>query len=140
MLVARDDGPLTAADTAATGRLAARLAAVPAVRQVQDLGVSRDQQADQLLVLARISTASPGPAGHLVDGLRQAIGGSALPGGLRAHLAGPVTAGIDASRASHSSGNLGEDLSIVFILVLLLVVFRAVLAPLLTLAPAVLVT
>ena len=75
-----------------------------------------------------------------MDGLRQAIGGSALPGGLRAHLAGPVAAGIDTSRASHSSGNLGEDLSIVFILVLLLMVFRAVLAPLLTLAPAVLVT
>ena len=140
VLVARDGGPLTATDTAATGRLAARLAAVPAVRQVQDLGVSADRQAVQLLVLARVNTSSPGPAEHLVDGLRQAIGGSALPGGLRAHLAGPVAAGIDTSRASHSSGNLGEDLSIVFILVLLLMVFRAVLAPLLTLAPAVLVT
>jgi len=140
VLVARDDGRLTAADTSATGRLAARLAAVPAVRQVQNLGVSADRQAVQLLVLAQVNTSSPGPAEHLVDSLRQAIGGSALPGGLRAHLAGPVAAGVDASRASHSSGNLGEDLSIVFILVLLLVVFRAVLAPLLTLAPAVLVT
>ena len=110
------------------------------MRQVQDLGVSADRQAVQLLVLAQVNISSPGPAEHLVDGLRQAIGGSALPGGLRAHLAGPVAAGIDVSRASHSSGNLGEDLSIVFILVLLLVVFRALLAPLLTLAPAVLVT
>jgi RND superfamily putative drug exporter len=140
VLVARAGGPLTAADTAATGRLGARLAAVPAVRQVQDLGVSSDRQAAQLLVLARIDVNSEGPAGQLVDGLRRAIGMSALPPGLRAHLAGPVAAQTDVSRASNSSGDLGEDLSIVFILVLLLVVFRAVLAPLLTLAPAVLVT
>ena len=140
VLVARAGGPLTAADTAAAGRLATRLAAVPAVRQVQDLGVSSDRQAAELLVLARIDVSNPGPGGQLVDGLRRAIAASALPPGLSAHLAGPVATQTDASRASHSSGNLGEDLSIVFILVLLLVVFRAALAPLLTLAPAVLVT
>jgi predicted exporter len=36
--------------------------------------------------------------------------------------------------------NLGQDLSILFIVILLLMVFRSLLAPLLTLAPAVLVT
>jgi RND superfamily putative drug exporter len=140
VLVARDGGPLTAADTAATGRLAARLAAVPAVRQVQNLGVSADRRAVQLLVLARIDVSNPGPSEQLVDGLRQAITARALPPGLRAHLAGPVAVQTDVNRSAHSSGNLGEDLSIVFILVLLMAVFRAVLAPLLTLAPAVLVT
>ena len=90
VLVARDGGPLTAADTAATGRLAARLAAVPAVRQVQNLGVSADRRAVQLLVLARIDVSNPGPSEQLVDGLRRAIAARALPPGLRAHLAGPV--------------------------------------------------
>ena len=41
----------------------------------------------------------------------------------------------DASQSSGRSADLGEYLSIVFIVVLLLVVFRSVLAPLLTLAP-----
>jgi RND superfamily putative drug exporter len=140
VLVARAGGPLTAADTAATGLLAARLAAVPAVRQVQNLGVSADRRAVQLLVLARIDVSNPGPSQQLVDGLRRAITARPLPPGLQAHVAGPIAAQTDASRASHSSGNLGEDLSIVFILVLLVAVFRAALAPLLTLAPAVLVT
>jgi RND superfamily putative drug exporter len=74
-----------------------------------------------------------------VTGLRHAIAAGALPGGLRAHLAGPLATQADASQSPGRAGSLGEDLSIVFILVLLLLVFRALLAPVLTLAPAVLV-
>src|SRR5262249_62384863 len=65
---------------------------------------------------------------------------SALPSGLHVHLAGQVAAQADASEAGDRTVNLGLDLSILFILVLLIVVFRSLLAPLLTLAPAVLVT
>jgi len=59
---------------------------------------------------------------------------------LHAHLAGPVAAQADASQDGQRAINLGQDLSILFIVALLLVVFRSLLAPLLTLAPAVLVT
>src|SRR5580692_297646 len=86
VVIAHGGGTVTATDTAAIGRLAARLAKVTDVQQVKDLGDSPDRQAAQLEVLA------------------------------------------------------GLNLSIVFIVALLLVVFRALLAPLLTLAPAVLVT
>jgi uncharacterized membrane protein YdfJ with MMPL/SSD domain len=51
-----------------------------------------------------------------------------------------VAAQADADQADQKAVNLAQDLSIVFIVVLLLVVFRSLLAPLLTLAPAVLVT
>src|SRR5205823_5787454 len=132
--------PLHAADLGAVERLEAGLARVTHVRQVRDLGVSRDGRAVQLQVLAAVNLDAPGPVQQLVTGLRHAIAGSALPGGLRAHLAGPLAAQADASQSSGRAGNLGEDLSIVFILVLLLAVFRALLAPVLTLAPAVLVT
>jgi len=57
-----------------------------------------------------------------------------------AHVAGQLAAEHDASQAATRTVNLSQDLSILFILVLLLVVFRSLLAPLLTLAPAVLVT
>jgi putative drug exporter of the RND superfamily len=110
------------------------------VQQVRDLGESRDHQAVQLEVLADLNLATPGPAQRLVAGLRQAIQASALPPDLHAHLAGPVAAQADASQADVRAVNLSQDLSIVFIVVLLLVVFRSLLAPLLTLAPAVLVT
>ena len=140
VVVARDQGTLTAADSSAIARLTARLATVTTVQRVDDLGVSRDGQAAQLQVLAAINLDAPGPAQDLATGLRHAIGTSALPPDLHAHLAGQLAAQADATQSSGRSVNLGEDLSIVFILVLLLVVFRSVLAPLLTLAPAVLVT
>ena len=140
VVIVRGGGRLTTADVTAVGRLAAGLAKVADVRQVKELGVSRDGQAAQLQVLASIDFGTNGPAQHLVAGLRRAIRASALPGGLHAHLAGHVAAQADAAEASQRTVSLGQDLSILFILALLLVVFRSVLAPLLTLAPAVLVT
>ena len=140
VVIARGSGPLTAADVAAAGPLAGALAKVAGVQRVKDLGVSADHRAVQLQVLAGIDLGSDGPARHLVAGLRRAVQGGALPGGLHAHLAGPVAAQADASQAGQRAISLGQDLSILFIVALLLVVFRSVLAPLLTIAPAVLVT
>jgi RND superfamily putative drug exporter len=137
VVIVRSGGRLTTSDVTAVDRLAGRLAKVADVRQVKDLGVSRDGHAAQVQVLANIDLGSDGPAQHLVAGLRHAIRASALPSDLHAHLAGQAAATADASQRTV---NLGLDLSILFILVLLLVVFRSVLAPLLTLAPAVLVT
>jgi putative drug exporter of the RND superfamily len=140
VVIARGSGTVTAADFTAIGRLTARLAKVADVQQVKDLGDSADRQAVQLEVLAGLNLATPGPAQRLVAGLRAAIAASALPPDLHAHLAGPAAAAADASQTSQKAVNLGQDLSILFIVALLLLVFRALLAPLLTLAPAVLVT
>jgi putative drug exporter of the RND superfamily len=140
VVIARGSGPVTASDTTVIERLAARLGKVSNVQRVKDLGDSADRQAVQLEVLARLDVATAGPAQQLVAGLREAIAASALPPDLSAHLAGPVAAQADASQTSQKATSLGEVLSIVFIVALLLVVFRALLAPLLTLAPALLVT
>jgi putative drug exporter of the RND superfamily len=140
VVIAHGGGTLTGADITAVERLTARLAKVADVQQVKDLGDSTDRQAVQLEVLARLNLATPGITQHLVTGLREAIAASALPRDLHAHLVGPVAAQADASQTNQKAVNLGKDLSIVFIVALLLVVFRALLAPLLTLAPAVLVT
>src|SRR6185437_6329795 len=140
VVIARDDGTVTSADTAAIGRLAARLGKVANVQQVKELGDSADRQAVQLEVLAGLDISTAGPEQQLVAGLRAAIAASALPVDLSAHLAGPVAAQADASQAGQKATSLGLELSVVLIVALLLVVFRAVLAPLLTLAPAALVT
>jgi len=140
VVVARDGGPLSGPDLAAVQRLTVRLATVADIQQVKDLGVSRDGRAVRLQALAAVNLDIEGAAQHLVSGLRHALSSGALPPGLHAHLAGPLAAQVDASQSSGRTVNLGEFLSIAFILVLLLVVFRSLLAPLLTLAPAVLVT
>jgi putative drug exporter of the RND superfamily len=140
VVIARSGGRFTTADVIAVERLAGALATVTHVQRVRDLGVSRDGQAAQLEVLTNIDLGSATPAVHLVAGLRRTIQASALPRDLHAHLAGQVAAQADASQSSQRTVNLGLDLSILFILALLIIVFRSVLAPLLTLAPAVLVT
>src|SRR5262245_50686785 len=140
VIIARSRGTLTALDLRAIERLRAELSKVTGVRQVRDLGVSGDGAASQLLVQASVNLDAQGPAERLTSRLRHAIQTTALPRDLQAHLAGQVAVQVDTGRTSHRAGNLGEYLSIVFILLLLLIVFRSVLAPLLTLAPAVLVT
>ena len=145
VVIARGSGAVTPADRTAIARLADRLAKVADVQQLKDLGESADHQAVQLEVLAGLDVAptatTPGPAQQqLVAGLRDAIAASALPPDLHGHLAGPVPAQADASQTNQKAVKLGLELSIVFIVALLLMVFRALLAPLLTLAPAVLVT
>lgn len=129
--------PLTAADEAAVSGLAGRLRAVPRVVTVRELGVSPDGAATQLAVeldvprFAADSTAKP-----TLLAVRGAISATPMPAGLTAHTAGQLASEIDGRRASAGTDNRTQLLSIVFILALLLAVFRSVLAPLVTLIPA----
>jgi len=139
VVVARGNGTLRPADVRAVERLSGVLLTVTHVQQVNDLGLSRDGHAAELQVMADVSMGAPGPDLQLISGLRHAIKSAGLPAGLDAHLAGSLAASVDTSQNSQRTLRIGQDLSILFILILLLVVFRAVLAPLLTLVPAVVV-
>jgi RND superfamily putative drug exporter len=130
VVVARDGGMLTAADQIAVEGLASRLAQAAHVQRVKDLGVSHDGRAVELQVLATVDLSVQGPVLDLTTGLRRAVQADALlPPGLSAHLAGQAATQADIARSSQQAGNLGQDLSIVFILALLLIVFRSLLAP-----------
>src|SRR5882672_12784825 len=61
---------------------------------------------------------------------------SGPPAGLQVHLAGQFAVNVDQQAKSGSTGNQVEGLSVIFILVLLLLIFRSLLAPLITLVPA----
>jgi RND superfamily putative drug exporter len=139
VVVARSDGTLTATDMDLIAGLATGLQKVTYVQQVKDLGISRDSRAAELQVLANVSSSAPGPDQQLVSGLRHTIASAGLPRYLHAHLAGPLAAAVDTSQNGQRTLKLGQDLSILFIVILLLIVFRAILAPLLTLVPAVVV-
>jgi RND superfamily putative drug exporter len=142
VVAARADGSLTPADQGAIGRLEQALAKVPGVTAVTDTGRSQDGQAEQLRVSAQIGSAADMSASTqrtLVADLRSAISGVALPAGLQVHLAGPVATSVDNNATSGMTGNRLQVLSVIFVLVLLLVVFRSALAPLVTVVPAFLV-
>jgi len=136
VVAAASPAKLTAADVTWLSTLRQDLTRVPTVVRVSDLGRSGDGQAEQLQV---VSTAGQGNADQLtslVKDLRSAIGTAGGPPGLQVHLAGPNAIQVDQQKKSGSTGNQEELVSIAFILILLLLIFRALLAPFITLIPA----
>jgi len=135
VVAARASGPLTAADVNALTALSAQFRQVPTVTAVKDLGRSPDGHADQLVVLASFN----GGQNHdtdLVNALRAKIAQAHLPAGLQAHLAGDIAIQVDQQKASGNTGNQLETVSALFIIVLLVLIFRSLSLALITLLPA----
>jgi RND superfamily putative drug exporter len=137
VLAATTSGPLTPADVSALTALQHELTTVPGVKRVQDVGRSANGQAEQLLALA--STAGGGNADYmknLVGGLRAKIASAGLPAGLRVHLAGDTAVQVDEQKASGNTGGQVQDLSLLFIILLLVLIFRSLTLALTTVVPA----
>ena len=140
VLASRPGGPLTAADNAAISREVTLLKAVPGVKAVHEVGISPDGKAAEIEVLAGGGLAGGGGGGEpLVDGLRATFPKAAAPGGLALHTAGVIASSVDNNASSNSTGNRTQLFALIFVVILLLLVFRAALAPLVTLLPAALV-
>jgi RND superfamily putative drug exporter len=136
LVAARSSGPLTPADLAAVGRAEQAAQQVPGVALVRDEGVSRDGRAAQALVtVTPAASNSTGASKAVVDGLRATFTHVGAPTGLSLHLTGQLAISVDASN-THSGAI--ATFTLVFVVVLLFVVYRAALAPLITLIPAVL--
>jgi putative drug exporter of the RND superfamily len=140
VVVSRTDGTLTAADAAYVQQLVATLAKVPHVKQVRDLGQSPDLVATQIQTLSNINLGQDAPSKTLIDDLREAVRGVPAPPGVQTNVAGQLADQIDVEAKSGNTGQRVQLLSVVFILVLLILIFRSPLAPLVTLGPAFLVT
>ena len=141
-VVAAADGPLTGPDFAALRSLPGRLARVPDVVSVRAAGISADGAAEQFTVLAALSQGvglSASAQASLCADLRATIGAAPPPAGLAVHLAGPVATRVDNNAVGTSSGSKVQWVSIAFVIVLLICVFRSVLAPLVAVIPAALV-
>jgi len=136
VVAAVSQGTLTTSDVAWLATLQHDLGTVKTVVAVHDLGRSADQQAEQLQVLSNVSGGDQTGITNLIDDLRAQISKAAPPAGMQVHLAGELAINVDQQAKSGSTGNQVEGLSVIFILILLLLIFRALLAPLVTLIPA----
>jgi RND superfamily putative drug exporter len=136
VVAAVSQGQLTAADVSYLSTLRQDFRSVPTVVRANDLGRSHDGQAEQLQVLSDVGQGDQAGMTKLVDNLRTAIARAGPPPGLQVHLAGAVAVQVDQQKKSGATGNQEEALTVVFILVLLLLIFRSLLAPLITLLPA----
>jgi RND superfamily putative drug exporter len=135
LVAGRADRPLSGADQAAFDRAEAAVGRVGSVLDVRDQGLSPDRRARRALVEFRPNVQFNN-ADALFSRLRAVIGSAGVPPGLSAHFAGPLAQAVDSRTQDKHNRALTSQLSILFIVVLLLVVFRAALAPLITLLPA----
>jgi putative drug exporter of the RND superfamily len=136
LVAARTAAPLTAADETALAALAGKLKSVPDVSKVIQAGVSPDGHASQLVILAsQLNGGSPDAALNLVNALRAKIASAGLPAGLQVHLAGDIAAAVDQQKASGNTGARVEQLSLLFIIILLVLIFRSLTLAITTLIP-----
>jgi RND superfamily putative drug exporter len=129
--------PLTPADTTALTQLSSQFLHVNNIASVRDLGVSPNGQAVQFVALARFTNSNNGDT-DIVSALRAKIADAHLPAGLQAHLAGDIAIQVDQQKASGNTGSQLQALSILFIVVLLVLIFRSLSLALTTLIPPVL--
>ncbi len=126
VVAATTSGPLTTTDTAALTTLQRSLATVPNVTKVIDAGQSTDGQAQQLVVLASAAgSGNQSYATNLVDDMRAKIRQAHLPAGLSAHVTGDFAVQVDQQKASGNTGNKVQSLSVLFVVLLLVLIFRS---------------
>jgi RND superfamily putative drug exporter len=145
VVAAVSSGTFSAADQSWLSTLQTDLGKVDTVTSVRALGDSVvpgpkgvSGQAAQIQVLSDVSTSDQGAMTKLVENLRSTITSASPPAGLQVHLAGQLAVAVDQQK---QSGNTGADVqggSFIFILILLLIIFRSLLAPLITVIPALL--
>ncbi|MGA7416374.1 MAG: MMPL family transporter [Acidimicrobiales bacterium] len=123
---------MTAADQAALAAAKTDLSEVDTVKSVTFLGESADGRAAQLLVVSTVTPFDQSGGTTLVNHLQSALGKVPFPAGTQAHLAGQLATDAANQKQSQKQGNLIQGLSILLIIVLLLIIFRALLAPLVT--------
>jgi len=131
---------LSAANQQAIATLEQKLIKIDGVQKVENAGSSGDGQAEELIVEANVQSKGGGEdIGPFINSLRSAIQQSNLPANLQAHLAGDVATAADNSSSSGKTNTHLQLFSALFIIVLLLIIFKAPLAPFITLIPAALV-
>ncbi len=102
-------------------------------------GVSPDQKAIQTIVTSKTSPFGNSGLDALVASLRSTIKSDHSLGGLSVHLAGQVATSVDANAGNAGGPGKAQNYSVFLIIAILLVVFRALLAPIVTLIPAIFV-
>jgi putative drug exporter of the RND superfamily len=137
VVAATTSGTLTSADSAALRSLQTSLGTVQNVTKVIDAGVSTDGQAQQLVVFASAAgSGNQSYATNLVDGLRAKISQAHLPAGVSAHVTGDFAVQVDQQKASGNTGNKVQGLSVLFVILLLVLIFRSFTLAITTVLPA----
>ena len=138
VVVHADRGKLTNLDQEAISRDMALLGKINGVTQVRSPQISQDGTTANITVQTSLSGYGQ-RASNLITSVEDTFRETDAPSGLTFYTAGALASQVASNATSAGMGGETQLLAIVFVLLLLLLVFRAVLAPLVTLLPAVLV-
>jgi RND superfamily putative drug exporter len=136
VVASRPSGTLQSSDAATLTAEAQLLAAVPKVKAVHLLGTSPDEKVADILVLIGVSQANVNGQVTLLDHLEATFRKVPAASGLTFHLAGVVATNVANQASSNRTGSRVQSVSFLLIIVLLILIFRSVLAPIVTLLPA----
>jgi len=128
-------GALTPADQAAIAGQVSTLKGVRGVVRAAEVKVSPADTAAVVEVTANVSTSDISAQKTLVDNVGAALARARAPTGLQVHLAGTVATNVANQKSSNRTGGRIQSLSFLLIILLLLVIFGAPLAALVTLIP-----
>jgi RND superfamily putative drug exporter len=135
-LVVAGKSTLSSSDQQSITKLENKIAKDDHVVSVSDQGLSQDGKVDKAQLVINVLTSST-KASPTVAAIRSTMSSFALPSGLSSYLTGQLPSAVDNQNSQAHAQKLTEDLSILVILVMLIIVFRAVGAPLVTLLPAI---
>ena len=138
LVAATTSGRLSGTDIAAIDRVEGAVGAIPQVISVHDQGTSADGRARQAVITLAVPPASTGPvATRTIAEIRATFAAADLPvNGLAVHLTGAAAQSVDRQNQQGKAQKITEILSVLFILLLLLFTFRALLAPFVALFPS----
>ena len=137
LVAATASGRLSGPDIAAIDGVLDAVSEVPLVTSVHDQGTSADGRARQAIVTLDVPPGSTSSAAiKTVADIRRTFTTSDLPPGLSVHLTGAAAQAVDRQNQQGRTQKITEIFSVLFILVLLLFTFRALLAPFVALLPS----
>jgi len=135
-IIATRSGRLTSADLAAMQRETALTKRVHTVESAQLTGVSADGQAAVIRVRANFNVNDVNKDKPIIAALEGTFKQANPPPGLQLHVAGQAATVVANQASSTKAGGQVQMFSFLFIILLLLVVFRSVPAAIITLLPS----
>ncbi|MEI7838281.1 MAG: MMPL family transporter [bacterium] len=131
----RSSGPLTADDLLSIKNLENHIKTLPSVVSIVDQSQSNDLQVRTIQIGFKNSVY--GPAGSIiVSNIRSMFSSYSKGSGLDIHLGGELATLTDSDSVDNANKNNTQLITVIFIIILLLIVYRSLLAPLINLIPA----
>ncbi len=124
---------LTASNEQYVASLQTNLSKVSGVQGIRSGGISPDSQAQEFDVI--VSTSANTDPTRIVNSIRAEMSKTPVPSNMEVHLAGQLADEVDNSKKAGAQNSQIQLGAVIFIIILLLLIFRAPLAPIITLLP-----